>query len=128
MNSIYNDDIAIRNSSKNNNDNLQSLKDQVDDWQESALAMCDERDRLRVMIAKRDAEIDLLRSKIIRLERCVLANALHNSDVNAREAEEMDDNIVFHAGRAVHNEINHERHSQEDAIGDAIEDLKNGNY
>ena len=133
MSNIYNEDITMthKNNTGNPNpfgdgetdiaslqaaldsmsDDVKSLSDQVDDWQKSALAMCDERDRLRVIVANRDAEISLLNSKIARLERCVVQNALHNSDVASRQEENNDDNIIFHAGRQVSNEIVRERHN-----------------
>lgn len=121
MSSIYHDDIAIRNTNKRNNMSN-------NDWQNAALAATDERDRLRVIVANRDAEIELLKHKINALERCVIQNALNTSRLVQREENENDDNIVFHAGRAVENDIRYERHNDETAIGDAIEDLKNGNY
>ena len=133
MSSIYNEDITMTH--KNNigklnpfgdgetdiaslqaaldsmSDDVKSLSDQVDDWQKLSLEVCEERDRLRVIVANRDAEISLLNNKIARLERCVVQNALHNSDVASRQEENNDDNIIFHAGRQVRNEIDRERHN-----------------
>ena len=173
--SIYNDDIAIRNtikgntmSNKNNNtqgfaalsagiiaDGVEEIANNLDssiqerdlileaaarvraqsanvdvlnDWQNSALSATDERDRLRVLVANRDAEIELLNDKINRLERCVIQNALNTSRLAEREEEETDEKIIFHAGRMVQNQIDHERQTDEDAVGRIINDLENGDY
>lgn len=96
------------------------------DWQNSALSAAAERDRLRVIVANREAEIELLKQKINLLERCVIQNALNTSRLMHREEEETDENIVFHAGRRVQHDIDHERHTHEDNIGKIINDLENG--
>ena len=83
------------------------------DWQNAALKSTDERDRLRVIVANREAEIELLKQKINLLERCVIQNALNTSRLAQRDEEESDDNIIFHAGRVVQNQIDHERHNDE---------------
>lgn len=107
-------------------DDVKSLQGQVDDWRESCLLATAERDRLRVEIANRVAEIEILNHKINRLERCVIQNALNTSRLAQREEEENDENIVFHAGRVVQNQIDHERHTDADNIGKIINDLENG--
>lgn len=107
-------------------DDVKSLSGQVDDWRESCLAATAERDRLRVEIANREAEIEILNHKINALERCVIQNALNTSRLAQREEEENDENIVFHAGRVVQNQIDHERHTDADNIGKIINDLENG--
>ena len=96
------------------------------DWQNAALKSTDERDRLRVIVANREAEIELLKQKINLLERCVIQNALNTSRLMHREEEETDENIVFHAGRKVQHDIDHERHTHEDNICNNISDLENG--
>lgn len=100
----------------------------VSDWRNAALAATDERDRLRILVANRDAEIELLKHKINALERCVIQNALNTSRLAQRDQEETDDNIVFHAGRTVQREIDHERHTDADNIGKIINDLENGEF
>jgi hypothetical protein len=107
-------------------DDVKSLQGQVDDWRESCLVATAERDRLRVEIANRVAEIEILNHKINRLERCVIQNALNTSRLAQRDEEENDENIVFHAGRVVQNQIDHERHTDADNIGKIINDLENG--
>lgn len=160
MNSIYNDDIAIRNTNKRNNmsnknnntqdfaalsadiiaDGVEEIANNLDitreermmileaaarvrwrtadadlltDWQRSALAATDERDRLRVLVANQEARIELLVQNINRLERCVIQNALNTSRLASRDEEETDEKIIFHAGRIVQNQINHERQSND---------------
>lgn len=107
-------------------DDVKSLQGQVDDWRESCLLATAERDRLRVEIANRGAEIEILNHKIAALERCVIQNALNTSRLAQRDEEENDENIVFHAGRVVQNQIDHERHTDADNIGKIINDLENG--
>lgn len=97
-------------------DDVKSLQGQLTDWQNSALQATAERDRLRVEIANRAAENEILNHKINRLERCVIQNALNTSRLAQRDEEENDDNIIFHAGRVVQNQINHERHNDETSI------------
>lgn len=97
-------------------DDVKSLQDQLTDWQNSALQATAERDRLRVEIANRAAEIEILNHKINRLERCVIQNALNTSRLAQRDEEESDDSIIFHAGRVVQNQIDHERHNDETSI------------
>ena len=92
---------------------------QINDWQDAALSATDERDRLRVLVANHEARIELLVQNINRLERCVIQNALNTSRLARMEEEETDDKIVFHAGRLVQNQIDHERHNDES-------DLENG--
>lgn len=182
MSSIYNDDIAIRNTIKGNtmsnennntsneNNNTQGFAalsagiiadgvveiannaditgderdfileaaarvrgqsadvDLLNDWQNSALSATDERDRLRVLVAEHEARIELLNDKINRLERCVIQSALNTSRLAEREEEETDEKIIFHAGRMVQNQIDHERQTDEDAVGRIINDLENGDY
>jgi len=94
-------------------DDVKSLQGQLTDWQESCLAATADRDRLRVLVANREAEIEILNHKINRLERCVIQNALNTSRLAQRDEEESDDNIIFHAGRVVQNQIDHERHNDE---------------
>lgn len=97
-------------------DDVKSLQGQLTDWQNSALQATAERDRLRVEIANRAAENEILNHKINRLERCVIQNALNTSRLAQRDEEENDDNIIFHAGRVVQNQIDHERHTDETSI------------
>jgi len=97
-------------------DDVRSLQGQVDDWRESCLLATAERDRLRVLVANREAEIEILNHKINRLERCVIQNALNTSRLAQRDEEESDENIIFHAGRVVQNEIDHERHNDETSL------------
>lgn len=94
-------------------DDVKSLQDQLTDWRESCLLVTAERDRLRVEIANREAEIEILNHRINRLERCVIQNALNTSRLAQRDEEESDENIIFHAGRVVQNQIDHERHNDE---------------
>ena len=107
---------------------IDTYKGIADDWQRSALDATDERDRLRVLVANHEARIELLNHKINRLERCVIQNALNTSRLARMEEEETDENITFHAGRMVQNQIDHERQSDEDGIGSIINDLENGDY
>lgn len=107
-------------------DDVKSLQGQLTDWQDSCLSATAERDRLRVEIANRVAEIEILNHKINALERCVIQNALNTSRLVQREENENDENIVFHAGRVVQNQIDHERHTDADNIGKIINDLENG--
>lgn len=109
-------------------DDVKSLQGQLTDWQDSCLSATAERDRLRVEIANREAEIEILNHKINRLERCVIQNALNTSRLAQRDEEENDENIVFHAGRVVQNQIDHERHTDADNIGNIINDLENGDF
>lgn len=164
-NSIYNDDIAIRNSNTQkskefipmnllgdaiaqiaNNADItgderrvllqaanavaedHAYKTRLEDWENAALDLTDERDRLRILIANREAEIEILNHKINRLERCVIQGALIQASLASRDEEESDERIIFHAGRVVQHEIDHERHTDEDFIGDQNNDLENGNY
>lgn len=97
-------------------DDVKSLQDQLTDWQDSCLSATAERDRLRILVANREAEIEILNHKINRLERCVIQNALNTSRLAQRDEEESDDSIIFHAGRVVQNQIDHERHNDETGI------------
>ena len=101
---------------------IDTYKDIADDWQSSALAATDERDRLRVLVANHEARIELLVQQINRLERCVIQSALNTSRLARMDEEESDENIVFHAGRIVQNQIDHERQSNDN------DGLKNGDY
>ena len=109
-------------------DDVKSLQDQLTDWQDSCLSATAERDRLRVLVAEHEARIELLNDKINRLERCVIQSALNTSRLAERDQEETDEKIIFHAGRMVQNEIDHERQTDEDAVGRIINDLENGDY
>jgi len=175
MNSIYNDDIAIRNtikgntmSNKNNNtqdfaalsadilaDGVEEIANNLDitdeermmileaaarvrdqsadadllnDWQNSALSATDERDRLRVREAELEARIDLLQTSVSEMEKCILQMTLDRSRLRNYEHNDTVESIIRNAGQSVERIIRSERHSQEDAIGDAINDLKNGDY
>lgn len=109
-------------------DDVKSLQGQLTDWQNSALSATDERDRLRVLVAEHEARIELLNDKINRLERCVIQSALNTSRLARVDEEETDEKIIFHAGRMVQNQIDHERQTDEDAVGRIINDLENGDY
>lgn len=89
------------------------------DWQDAALNATEQRDYNRVTIATREAEIDLLKRRIDRLERCVIQNALSASMREQCVENKSDDDHIFHAGRTVEREIVHERHNDET-------DLENG--
>lgn len=97
-------------------DDVKSLSDQLDDWRKSCLDATAERDRLRILVANREAEIEILNHKVVALERCVIQNALEASRLAQRAEERNDDNLIFHAGRAVQNEIDHERHNDETSL------------
>ena len=86
------------------------------DWQDAALNAAEQRDYNRVTLATREAEIDLLKHRIDRLERCVIQNALSASLRDECVENKSSDDLIFHAGRTVEREIVHERHNDETDI------------
>ena len=154
MNSIYDEDLAINNdkgtntmkNSKNTEQvdrtaqddeqedraSLQAAVEAVsmerDDWQKSALEMTEERDALRALLAARDTQIDQLRDTVRELEGSVVYLARTASytkglaDAQGRILEQEG------ARKREQRKCEAERQANENAIGDAINDLENGNY
>jgi hypothetical protein len=154
MNSIYDEDLAINNdkgtntmkNSKNTEQvdrtaqddeqedraSLQAAVEAVsmerDDWQKSALEMTEERDALRALLAARDTQIDQLRDTVRELEGSVVYLARTASytkglaDAQGRILEQEG------ARKREQRKCEAERQANENAIGDIINDLENGNY
>jgi hypothetical protein len=111
---------------------LQAAVDSVaadrDDWRNVALDVTSERDELRVTMAARDAEIDILKDKVKRLEQTAVYLSKHLAYINGmNDATNAQREIVRSMDR-VRDTIRDERQANENCIGDIINDLENGNY
>jgi hypothetical protein len=99
-----------------------------DDWRNVALDVTSERDELRVTMAARDAEIDILKEKVKRLEQTAVYLSKHLAYISGmNDATNAQREIVRSMDR-VRDTIRDERQANENAIGDIINDLGNGNY
>jgi hypothetical protein len=99
-----------------------------DDWRNVALDVTSERDELRVTMAARDAEIDILKEKVKRLEQTAVYLSKHLAYINGmNDATNAQREIVRSMDR-VRDTIRDERQANENAIGDIINDLENGNF
>ncbi len=111
---------------------LQAAVDAVsierDDWQKSALEMTEERDALRVLLAARNMEIDQLRDEVRELKSTVIHLARTASYTKGLADEQ--GRILEQEGarKREQRKCEAERQANENAIGDAINDLENGNY
>jgi hypothetical protein len=134
-------EIALRNLStettgqddeREDRASLQAAVDAVsierDDWRNAALAMTTERDTLRLAAAAREVEVEQLREKIKELQRTALylAHAAAYTRGMNEYKQNTDEQLAAH--RRMQEEINNERQANENAIGDCINDLENGNY
>lgn len=155
MNSIYNDDLAISNSKKETNTmknsknteqvsrtgqydeqedraSLQAAVEAVsierDDWRNLALDVTSERDELRVTMAARDAEIDILKDKVKRLEQTAVYLSKHLAYISGMNDATNAHREIGRSMDRVRDTIRDERQANENAIGDIINDLENGNY
>ena len=111
---------------------LQAAADSVaadrDDWRNVALDVTSERDELRVTMAARDAEIDILKDKVKRLEQTAVYLSKHLAYINGmNDATNAQREIVRSMDR-VRDTIRDERQANENCIGDIINDLENGNF
>ena len=111
---------------------LQAAVDSVaadrDDWRNVALDVTSERDELRVTMAARDAEIDILKDKVKRLEQTAVYLSKHLAYINGmNDATNAQREIVRSMDR-VRDTIRDERQANENCIGDIINDLENGNF
>jgi hypothetical protein len=107
---------------------VEAVSMERDDWQKSALEMTEERDALRVLLAARNMEIDQLRDEVRELKSTVIHLARTASytkgltDAQGRILEQEG------ARKREQRKCEAERQANENAIGDIINDLENGNY
>lgn len=107
---------------------VEAVSIERDDWRNLALDVTSERDELRVTMAARDAEIDILKDKVKRLEQTAVYLSKHLAYISGMNDATNAHREIGRSMDRVRDTIRDERQANENAIGDIINDLENGNY
>jgi hypothetical protein len=107
---------------------VEAVSMERNDWQNAALQATQERDALRALLAARDTQIDQLRDTVRELEGSVVYLARTAS--YTKGLADAQGRILEQEGARKREERRQrmERQANENAIGDIINDLENGNY